>query len=293
MTTIWKVSFTTPVALCETFSDALRDAFAPECQAVATAEVAEHATWSVEAYYETEPDPAAIREVLAAPTQATGYTPADLAIETLPDINWVAKSLEGLAPIQTERFFVHGLHDADKLPAARLPILVDAGEAFGTGHHGTTLGCLKLIEQECKRRIPSHALDLGCGTGLLAIAMAKLTHRPITASDIDPIATRVTRENARANGVHPLITAITAKGFGHPELAKRGPYDLIVANILAGPLTQLAPIMEQNLAPGGTLILSGILHEQEQMVTSAYRGQGLFLTERLRLDEWVSLRLVG
>lgn len=293
MTTIWKVSFTTPVALCETFADALRDAFAPECQAVATAEVAEHATWSVEAYYEQEPDAARIRELLAAPTTETGYTPADLTIETLPDINWVAKSLEGLAPIQTERFFVHGLHDADKLPAARLPILVDAGEAFGTGHHGTTLGCLKLIEQECKRRIPNNALDLGCGTGLLAIALAKLTRRQVTASDIDPVATRVTHENARANNVHPWIRALTATGLNHPALGNRGPYDLIVANILAGPLVHLAPAIEHQLAPGGTLILSGILHEQEQMVTSAYRSQGLFLQQRLRINEWVTLRLCG
>jgi len=293
MTPVWKVFFTTPIAVSEIFADSLRDAFTPECQALATAEVEEHVTWSVEAYYEFEPDQSAIERVLEAPTNQTGYAVSDLTIETLPDINWVAKSLEGLAPIQTDRFFVYGAHDADKVPATRLPLLVDAGEAFGTGHHGTTLGCLKLIEQECRRHIPRNALDLGCGTGLLAIALAKLTRRAVTASDIDPIATRVTLENARANGVHPLITALTATGFGHPELGSRGPYDLIVANILAKPLTHLAPAVEQHLAPGGTLILSGILHEQEQMVTSAYRDQGLFLEQRLRLDDWVSLRLKG
>jgi ribosomal protein L11 methyltransferase len=293
MSNVWKVSFTTSVDTAEVFADALRDAFVPECQAVATSEVEEHVTWSVEAYYEQKPETDVIRGLLETPSDETGQLISDLVIEVLPEINWVAKSLEGLAPIQTDRFFVHGLHDADKVPGGRLPLLVDAGEAFGTGHHGTTLGCLKLIERECKRGIPQNALDLGCGTGLLAIALAKLTRRQVTASDIDPIATRVTRENARVNGVHPLITALTATGFSHPDLAVRGPYDLIVANILAGPLTQLAPAVEQHLAPGGSLILSGILHEQEQMVTSAYRSQNLFLQERLRIDEWVTLRLHG
>jgi len=216
-----------------------------------------------------------------------------VTIEALPDINWVAKSLEGLAPIETDRFFVHGAHDADKCPTSRIPLLVDAGEAFGTGHHGTTLACLKFIEKECQRRTPAQVLDLGCGTGLLAIAAAKLTGRQVIASDIDPIATRVTRANARANMVHPLIKTITAKGTNHPDLKAHGPYDLLIANILARPLAQMAPDVEHQLARGGTLILSGILHEQEQMVASAYRDQGLYLLDRLRIDEWVTLRLRG
>ncbi len=293
MTTTWKLSFSVPLAAAEMFADTLRDAFDPECQAVATAEIEEHVTWSVEAYYELRPERAHMEKLLSCPSAESGYTINDLQIEALPEINWVAKSLEGLAPIETDRFFVHGTHDAENLPAAKIPLLVDAGEAFGTGHHGTTLGCLRFIERECRRRRPQNALDLGCGTGVLAIAIAKLTRRVVTASDIDPIATRVTGENARANGTHPFIKAITAAGFGHPELAARGPYDLIVANILAGPLAGLAPDVAQHLAPGGTLILSGILAEQEQMVTSAYRAQGLFLVERLPLDEWVTLRLAG
>lgn len=290
---VWKVSFKTPVAAAEAFAILLSDAFHPDSQAVATAEVEEHVSWSVEAYYEEEPDAAQIEKIIRPLADGLDIPLPEVTVETLPDINWVAKSLEGLPPIETDRFFVHGAHDADKCPAARLPLLVDAGEAFGTGHHGTTLGCLKFIEKECQKRRPAKVLDLGCGTGLLAIAAAKLTGREIIASDIDPIATRVTRENARLNKVHPLVKTITAKGTNHPDLKVRGPYDLLIANILAGPLAQMAPDVEQQLARGGTLILSGILHEQEQMVLSAYRGQGLFLLDRLRIDEWVTLRLQG
>lgn len=293
MTQTWKVSFTAPADRVGLFAEALSEAITPEPQAVATSEVVEDVIWAIDAYYENEPDRASVEAILKRAEETIGCHVEGLIIEPLPEINWVAKSLEGLAPIETDRFFVHGAHDADKCPPARLPLLVDAGEAFGTGHHGTTLGCLKFIERECRKRTPQNALDLGCGTGLLAIALAKLTRRPVTASDIDPIATRVTRENARANGAGPLVRTLTAKGFGRPELHARGPYDLIVANILARPLVGLAPDVEANLAAGGTLILSGILHHQEQMVLSAYRSQGLFLAERLRIGEWVTLRLAG
>ncbi len=293
MSEVWKASFAAPVAQADAFATLLSDAFYPDAQAVATAEVEEHVTWSVEAYYYDQPDAEQIETIIRPLADELDLPVPEVIIEALPDINWVAKSLEGLAPIETDRFFVHGAHDADKCPASRIPLLVDAGEAFGTGHHGTTLGCLKFIEMECERRRPHRVLDLGCGTGLLAIAAAKLTGQRIIASDIDPIATRVTRENARVNNVHPLIKTITAKGTNSPELKAHGPYDLLIANILAGPLAQMAPGVEQQLTRGGTLILSGILHAQEQMVLSAYRSQGLYLQDRLRIDEWVTLRLRG
>ncbi len=293
MSKVWKVSFVTPMAHADAFATLLSDAFHPDSQAVATAEVEEHVSWSVEAYYEEQPDRVQIEKIISPLADELDLSLPAVTIEVLPDINWVAKSLEGLPPIETSRFFVHGAHNADKCPASRIPLLVDAGEAFGTGHHGTTLGCLRFIEKECQRKIPERVLDLGWGTGLLAIAAAKLTGRQVIASDIDPIATRVTRENARANKIHPLIQTITAKGTNHPDLKERGPYNLIIANILARPLAKMSPDVEQQLAPGGTLILSGILHAQEQMVLSAYRSQGLFLLDRLRIDEWVTLRLRG
>eukprot|EP00439_Symbiodinium_sp_Y106_P089899 s1_g2435.t1 len=293
MSQVWKATFAAPVAHADAFATLLSDAFHPDAQAVATAEVEEHVTWSVEAYYNDEPNAEQIETIIGPLAEELNLPMPEVTVEALPDVNWVAKSLEGLAPIETDRFFVHGAHDADKCPASRIPLLVDAGEAFGTGHHGTTLGCLKFIEKECARRRPSRILDLGCGTGLLAIAAAKLTGQCIVASDIDPIATRVTRENARVNNMHPLIKTITAKGTDSPDLKTQGPYDLLIANILARPLAQMAPGVEQQLARGGTLILSGILHAQEQMVLSAYRSQGLYLHDRLRIDEWVTLRLRG
>jgi len=293
MTTTWKISFTTPAAKAEDFAVALSLADWPESHAVATSEIEEHVTWQVEAYYETAPDEADIKRLLKDQEARSGCETTNLIIEALPDINWVAKSLEGLAPIETDRFFLHGAHDAHKCPSGRIPLLVDAGEAFGTGHHGTTLGCLKMIEKVSKIKKADNALDLGCGTGVLAIALAKLTKRTVIASDIDPVATRVTIQNARANKVHPLIKAFTATGFDHPDLNAGAPYDLIVANILAKPLVRLSPMVEQSLAAGGTLVLSGILHEQEKMVVSAYISQGLKFVERLRINEWVTLRFQG
>lgn len=293
MTTTWKVSFTSPIARAEAFAACLSLADWPESHAVATSEVEEDVTWRIDAYYEEAPQEADIRTLLSAEEATSGIQISDLTIEALPDINWVAKSLEGLAPIETDRFFLHGAHDADKCPPGRIPLLVDAGEAFGTGHHGTTLGCLKMIEKVTKIRKAENALDLGCGTGVLAIALAKLTKRIVMASDIDPIATRVTKENARANQVHPLIKAFAATGFDHPDLNAAAPYDLIIANILARPLVKLAPTVEKSLAPNGTLILSGILHYQEKMVVSAYTNLGLKFVERLRINEWVTLRFQG
>lgn len=298
---VWKATFTTEKAHADAYALRLEDTFSPDAQAVATAEtkpikhaeLSKNVLWTVEAYYVMEPEKAQVEQAIAPLAEEMGQPLPNVIVEALPDINWVAKSLEGLPSIQTDRFIVHGTHGADRLPASRIPLLVDAGEAFGTGHHGTTLGCLRFIELECKRRTPVNALDLGCGTGLLAIATAKLTGRSVVASDIDPIATRVARQNARANKVHPFIKTITAKGFNHPDLKSNGPYDLIIANILAGPLAKLAPDIEGQLARDGALILSGILHEQEQMVLSAYRAQGLSLTDRLRIDEWVTLRLHG
>ncbi|MEQ9520261.1 MAG: 50S ribosomal protein L11 methyltransferase [Parvibaculum sp.] len=293
MTTTWKVSFAAPFGKAEDFAAALAFATWPETHAVATSEVVENVTWRIDAYYETAPEEADIKSLLRDQEARSGYSVTDILIEPLPDINWVAKSLEGLAPIETERFFLHGAHDADKCPRGRIPLLVDAGEAFGTGHHGTTLGCLKMIEKVTKIRTPENALDLGCGTGVLAIALAKLTKRTVTASDIDPIATRVTRENARRNQVHPLIKAFAATGFDHPHLTGAAPYDLIIANILAKPLVKLAPTIEKNLVSGGTLVLSGILHDQEKMIISAYTTLGLKFVERLRINEWVTLRFQG
>lgn len=309
-TPLWKFSFIVPYEAAEAFSDTLEAAIWPEALSISTLEaepgssplvktasdwneVEAHGRWRVEALYDEKPDEAALRALLAAPEGATGATAEDLRIEPLPDADWVAKSLEGLAPVRAGRFFVYGRHDADKVPAAAIPIEVEANQAFGTGHHATTAGCLEYISELIDERPPAHALDIGTGTGLLAIAIARATRRAVLASDIDPVAVEVARANARANGVGPWVTAVTAAGFDHPALAARAPYDLIVANILARPLVKLAPAFGRHLAAGGTLILSGLLRTQENMVTSAMTMQGLRLVSRKPKGDWVTLRMRG
>ncbi len=211
--------------------------------------------------------------------------------ETLPDIDWVTRSLEGLKPVRAGRFFVHGSHDRGKRRIGNLAIEIEAGLAFGTGHHGTTAGCLEMIDKVVRRERPRNALDLGAGSAVLAIAIARLAHIPVLATDIDPVATRVAAENVRLNGVSAYVATATATGFGHPLFARRAPFDLIVANILARPLMRLAPAMRKYLAPGGSLILSGILERQRDAVIAAYVGQRFRHVSTTRREGWVTLHL--
>ncbi|MFU0503101.1 50S ribosomal protein L11 methyltransferase [Pseudaminobacter sp. NGMCC 1.201702] len=211
--------------------------------------------------------------------------------EVLPDIDWVALSLEGLKPVRAGRFVVHGSHDRQARRAGELAIEIEAGLAFGTGHHGTTSGCLEMIEMVAGRERPRNALDLGTGSAVLAIALAKLLRIPVLATDIDPIATRVASDNARLNGVAALVETHTAPGFHHPIFAARGPFELIVANILARPLMKLAPQMARHLVPGGSLILSGILERQRNAVLAAYVGQSFRHVSTLAREGWVTLHL--
>ena len=216
----------------------------------------------VEALYTEEPDAAYLSRVAGRA----------VTVAPLPDQDWIRLSQEGLPPVRAGRFFVHGAHDAGKVPHGVIPMKIEAGLAFGTGHHETTALCLGVLSDIARQCSFRNVLDLGTGTGLLAIGAAKLWKRPVLASDIDPVAVEVTRDNARANGVAPLIRAVTADGLTNPVLANAAPYDLIVANILAGPLTQLAPSIQRALAPGAALVLSGLLHNQEGLVKSFYRS---------------------
>lgn len=214
---------------------------------------------------------------------------AETEIEILPDIDWVTKSLEGLKPVRAGRFLVHGSHDRDKRRAGDLAIEIEAGLAFGTGHHGTTAGCLELINRVVRNERPRNALDLGTGSAVLAIGIAKLAHIPVLATDIDPVATRVATENVRLNGASSEVLCKTATGFHHPAFAAWAPFDLIVANILARPLMKLAPEMARYLTPGGSLILSGILDRQREAVIAAYAGQRFRHVTTLHRDEWVAM----
>ena len=211
--------------------------------------------------------------------------------ERLPDENWVARSLEGLAPVRAGRFLVHGAHDRHRVRHADVAIEIEAGEAFGTGHHATTLGCLLAIERVLRTDRPRAILDLGTGSGVLAIALAKRTGRAVLASDIDPVSVRTARANARLNGVGPLVRPFAANGTDHPTIRGSAPFDLVVANILAGPLRRMAPGVAKVLAPRGTVILSGLLDRQTRGLRARYREFGLAPRFAIRRDGWTTLAL--
>ena len=211
--------------------------------------------------------------------------------EVIVQIDWIAKSLEGLTPVQAGRFLVHGSHDRDKVRSGQISIEIDAGQAFGTGHHGTTVGCLEMIDRVMISRAITNVLDLGTGTGVLAIAARKMKAVPVLATDIDPIATRVARENARSNGLGSTIAFETAPGFHSTSFTKHGPFDLIIANILAKPLMKMAPDLTKHLVYGGSVILSGILDSQRWKVLAAYNGQGLTHIRTIWRNGWVTILL--
>jgi ribosomal protein L11 methyltransferase len=242
----------------------------------------------VSLYTDDEVEPVEARLCRVADTLAIA---GQVGREALPDIDWVTKSLEGLKPVRAGRFFVHGSHDRAQRRAGNIAIEIEAGLAFGTGHHGTTSGCLEMLEQVVIREHPRNALDLGTGSAVLAIAVAKLTRIPVLATDIDPVAVRVAAENVRLNRVAAYVETRTAPGFRHPIFAARAPFDLIVANILARPLMTLAPDMPRYLAPGGSLILSGILDRQRDAVLAAYSGQKFRHLRTLSREGWVTLHL--
>jgi ribosomal protein L11 methyltransferase len=244
--------------------------------------------WVFEATCADAPDVAAFN-ALARQTLGGEVSFAVEAID--PDVNWVAKSLEGLAPVVAGGFYIHGSHEEAPPAAGVTPIRIDAAQAFGTGHHETTTGCLEAIDRALKRRRFRSMLDVGTGTGVLAIALAKRTHLPVIASDIDPIAVRTAAENARDNGVGRYVIAVEATGLDHRQIATAAPYDLIVANILAGPLTALAPGMRRIAEPGCVVILSGILIHQAPRVIAAYARAGIVLRHKITKKEWVTLVL--
>ena len=268
--------------------DALTEVFYEGETAVAAFERPD-GRWDVTAHFADPPDQALLRMLV---TNAVGETVAEgLSFDTLEAKDWVKASLEDLVPVPAGRFVVHGQHDRARIAPNRLGIEIEAALAFGTGHHGTTRGCLTLLDHVLKTRRPRRLLDLGTGTGVLAIAAAKARHLPVLASDIDPPSVAVARDNARLNGVGNLMQVVRATGFAAPDFASAGPFDLVLANILANPLRQLARPMTQHLAPAGLVILSGLLTHQARAVIAAYRARGLLPVRHLRIEGWSSLLL--
>jgi ribosomal protein L11 methyltransferase len=245
--------------------------------------------WDVTVHFADAPDQALVRQLVV---NAAGENVAGtIAFDTVEAKDWVKASLADLVPVPAGRFVVHGAHDRARIAPNKLGIEIEAALAFGTGHHGTTRGCLLLLDHVLKFRSPRRVLDLGTGTGVLAIAAAKARHRAVLASDIDAPSVRVARENARLNECGSLVQAIRATGFAAPEFAQAGPFDLVLANILANPLRQLAGPMSRHLAPKAFVILSGRLNRQAASVVAAYRARGLVPLRHLRIEGWSSLLL--
>jgi ribosomal protein L11 methyltransferase len=245
----------------------------------------------VKIYLTAAPERAAVTALLAPAAAAAGVAVPDFQVEALPDLDWVAESQKALPPIRAGRFYVHGSHVGTPAPAAAIPILIDANAAFGTGRHESTRGCLIALSRLARRRRVRRPLDLGCGSGVLAIAMAKLWRVTVTAADNDRTALAVARANAGLNGVAARLRTVASDGYRNAALARSAPYDLIVANILAEPLAAMAGGLARHLADGGRAVLSGLLTRQERIVLAPHRLHGLALVERLRIGEWSTLVL--
>ena len=289
----YKITWSGDRATLEKAGEALSELFWPPADAVsltkddATVEDGDSA-WKLEAYFGDKPDMNAIRGALA-PIGAFG----DGVLEELPDIDWAAHALEGLGVVRCGRFVLYGVHDADKLPGedGDISIRIDANQAFGTGHHPTTAGCLALLDRFAGFA-PKSILDLGCGSAVLAIAAAKLWGRHVLASDIDATSVAIAGENAALNGVADKVTTLTAAGFDHPDIAAAAPFDFVFANILAGPLAELAPAMGAHVAKNGRVMLAGLMTEQQAGVKAAYGKAGFRLINRLDQPTWPVLLLV-
>lgn len=268
--------------------DALTEVFF-EGQAAIAAFERPDGRWDVTVHFAEPPDQPLLRELVA---NAAGADVANaIVFDTVEAKDWVKASLEDLVPVAAGRFIVHGQHDRERIAPNKVGIEIEAALAFGTGHHGTTRGCLLLLDHVLKAWRPRRILDLGTGTGVLAIATARALHEKVLASDIDPPSVQVARENARLNVSGHLVQAIRATGFAAPQFAKAAPFDLVLANILANPLRQLAAPMARHLAPGALVILSGLLTPQAPAVIAAYRARGLVPLRHLRIEGWSSLLL--
>ncbi|MBL8570375.1 MAG: 50S ribosomal protein L11 methyltransferase [Phreatobacter sp.] len=270
-------------------ADIVSETFDPAETAVAAFEAPDGRIWLVEVFFREEPDEANVRELVRV--AAGEAVAACLTFHAIESKDWVRTSLDGLKPVQAGRFTVFGSHDRDKVAPNAIPIEIEAALAFGTGHHGTTLGCLRAIDRLAKARRSFRPLDVGTGTGVLAIAAGLRNRVSMLASDIDLVSVIAARENAVLNKARTYVHAIHAAGLKDARFRRGGSYDLILANILPRPLVGLSTDLCRLVAPGGTVILSGIIPPHANLVISAYRSRGLRLVMREEIEGWVTLTM--
>lgn len=287
MTTFTALTTMTGEATAEKLGLAL-EALMPEPTGIGVFEVEDGSgLWEVGAYFTDVPDQAGLA-LLAAMHDVKPFV-----VSEIPDQDWVAKVRRELNPVVAGRFFVYGSHDADKVPDDAVPLLIEAAMAFGTGHHGTTLGCLRAFDALLEAGVmPKSVADIGCGTAVLGMAAAHVSPNVVLASDIDPVAVDVAAANVAANGLTDQVICVVAAGFDAPALAQAAPFDLIFANILKGPLIALAGDMSGAVCAGGHVILSGILNEQADAVIAVYAHNGFNLLKHTSIVDWTTLTLI-
>ncbi|MDE1147481.1 MAG: 50S ribosomal protein L11 methyltransferase [Azospirillaceae bacterium] len=289
MSGMWRVALTVHEDVVQAFAQVLE----AHVDAVSTFELEEGGNWLIEGTSHGEPDQSRLVARVTVLAMALGVGQPTIEVEPLAPIDWVTQTYLSFPPIRAGRFFVHGSHHKKPVPAGCIGLLIEAAMAFGSGEHATTQGCLRALSDLRKSMPVTRALDMGCGSGILAFAIAKLWRAPVAAVDIDALSIMIAGENARLNKVNKLVTCRHGDGYRTPIVAKQGPYDLIVANILARPLARMAPRLRQNLRPGGIAVLSGLLARQEKLVIAAHRRQGLKLVRRYKIGEWNTLVMKG
>ncbi|MBT3396971.1 MAG: 50S ribosomal protein L11 methyltransferase [Rhodospirillaceae bacterium] len=284
----WSIRFEVPPIAKPTAEAAMHRL----CEVVSTFEVRTGGPWTIEGLVPQKPERGELEAVLAQMAADCGLAASPpLQIQRVEDRDWVAESQRGFPPVRAGRYFVYGSHETDPVPPGRIGIRIDAGQAFGTGHHDSTLGCLVALDGLARRYRFAAPLDVGCGSGILSIAMAKTWGVPVKACDIDPVAIRVARYNIRDNGVAGRVTPFVGKGLSNRRVGRIRAYDLILANILARPIIAMAPHVAARLQPGGVSVFSGILAREAQGVLCAYRAQGFRLIRRIIIGEWATLVL--
>lgn len=285
----WRIALTVPPALIPPFEEVL----SPFGFAISNYEADGDRAWTVEVLTDAPPDRKALRDAVRAIADGMAIAEPVLTVERLPARDWVSHTNKLLSPVRAGRFHLYGAHDAGSAPPGSIALLIDAGQAFGTGRAPSTFGCLQAIGFLARQRRIRRVLDMGCGSGVLAMAASRACACPVIASDIDPVAVRVALENVRLNGCRARVKTLVSRGFQHRQIGQGAPYDLIVANILAEPLTRFATVLARHLAPGGHVILSGLLAREERFVRARYRAENLRLVSRIVREGWTTLILAA
>lgn len=285
---IWRISFRVPEETTEPFELVL----ARYAGAVSSSARVGDETWCVEGYADAEPDRLSIEAAVNTLATDIGIEAPRIRFDLEPTIDWLTHNLETFPPVIWGRYWVAGTHVTEPTPHGLVPVRIDAGTAFGSGEHPTTGGCLRIMDRLAKRRRNvTRVLDMGCGSGILGIAAARTWGATVTASDIDPESVRVTDRHALVNQLSQRVTALVSNGYSAAEIARRGPYDLIIANILARPLAHLSHALSQHLADGGHAILSGLLTRDGAWMKACHRYHGLYLEEEIEISGWLTMIL--